>query len=156
MRIVNWSEHRQQRDAVTTHIGDEVFDLGGSGHDVQLQADGRIVIASGNSVIRFLSDGRYDPSFSRPSTGDFIPAITVDASDRIYVIADNNGVLQQFSGQVRVRVLPSDTPVILERSSAIDSGWSALTAVPANAWGDYIVRDFPGTGSTFYRARPVQ
>src|ERR1700730_14820111 len=48
MRIVIWSEPRQQRDAVTTHIGDEVFDLGGGGHDVEPPWSSRRSLSQGD------------------------------------------------------------------------------------------------------------
>lgn len=124
------------------------------GFDLEIQSDGRILMAGGRSVTRFFSDGRLDSSFLWPVTASNVGAIAVDASDRIYV-SQSGGLVQQVSGQVRVRVLPSDVPLLLERSSVVESGWTLLQSVPANTSGDYIDTNYPGTGNMFYRTRPA-
>ena len=127
---------------------------GFGGPTIAVQSDNRIVVPTGNFLYRFFSDGRKDDTFSRRTTGRAIFAVAVDPSDRIYV-GDDSGLLQQFSGRVRVRTSPSEAPLVLERSSAIETGWSAVQTIPANTSGDYIDANYPGTGNTFYRARPA-
>ncbi|HUS37585.1 MAG TPA: hypothetical protein VM680_19710 [Verrucomicrobiae bacterium] len=122
------------------------------GRDLALQSDGRVLVAAGRVVMRVFSDGRRDSSFTRPLANS-VYAVEVDRSDRIYV--PDGGLIEQFSGRVRVKVLPSDVPVVLERSSAIDAGWSALQSVPANTSDEYVDANYPGTGNMFYRARPA-
>src|SRR5688572_7841883 len=80
------------------------------------------------------------------------PAIAV-SSDRIYF--NESEKLFQYSGRVRVRVPPAEIPLVFERSSMIDSGWSPLQTIPANTAYDYLDSNFPGAGNTFYRTRPA-
>jgi hypothetical protein len=121
---------------------------------VKVQSDGKTVVANGTQVLRFLADGRNDPTFVRRKNTDTLYGLEVDNIDRIYFT--EGGALFRYSGRYRVRVEALNFPQVLEKSSSIESGWSSIMIVPANTSKDYLIPDFPGVGNTFYRARPIQ
>lgn len=126
----------------------------GGGERLRVQADGRIVVKYWRPILRFLPNGQSDPTFSFPGgTANATTGFEVDSQDRIYASAD--GTIWQYSGRNRIIALPTESPQVLERSLMIDSGWTLLQTVPANTQGDFLINDFPGTGSTFYRSRPA-
>jgi uncharacterized delta-60 repeat protein len=123
---------------------------------LRIQKDGGIVGATGVAVSRWFLSGLLDPTFQmgRP-TGNNIYAMDLDSTERIYF--NSGDFLFRYSGHTRVIAPAVDIPVVLEKSPAIDFGWTAIKTVPPNQPVDQIIdADFPGVGSTFYRTRPAQ
>jgi hypothetical protein len=117
-------------------------------------SDGGILINDGKLVRRWLTSGESDPGFVSPFANGVIRALDVDASERVYLNDDNS--VFRYSGHFRILAPPASVPVVLEKSAGVDGAWTGVSTIPANTPVDYIVDSiYPGTGSTFFRTRPV-
>ena len=123
-----------------------------SGWGVAAQPDGRILVTSGEGVIRMFPDGRPDITFGGGLVTDTVVGFALDSTGRIYFSSGSE--LFQYSGQFRVNVPGATVPLVLERSSSLGGSWTSVKTLPASADGDYPDYGFPGTGNVFYRVRP--
>lgn len=138
-------------------VDQSAFPANEFGARVAFQPDGRLVaFTSFGRMLRFLPSGELDGTF-RPDVGQSGADSTdlqIDERSRIYLV--RNEIIQQFSGQFRLRATADAIPLILEGAIGLAPNyfWMFAANVPANQTIEHVSPDFPQAGTQFFRLRP--